>query len=352
MSRYLEYSDPAVSKFQGEREVRERPKRRLSICIAGPEPEFKAYLTKGYKGSSIICCGGRFAVGQLWPNSLSTVVMTLGPGFIYFQYLLPQVVDSPFLDSFLGVSQSVLGALILIAFILASFVNPGIVPRCDTVPKELSVNYFDPHNKPMPRFLQINNITVKQKFCNTCNIFRPPRSKHCQFCDNCVLRFDHHCTWLGNCVGLHNYRFFVCLIYSSTLFLIECIYVVCCIFRKKTGEKYGSQADILDWLSVLWGNLFLVVFQSYCLVLFIAVLLLSVYHTVISLQNLTTNEHVKNYYRENPFDFGPAANCSQIYFHPERVVAKGPDVIKADYDMHPSYSEDGSFDEFEKFDAR
>lgn len=347
MSRYLKYSDPSV--IDREQTLKDPPVPRWPAVIVGPEPEFKTYLTTNYKGGSSVCLGGRSAVGQLWPNTLATMAMTFLPGSAYFVIVLPQILPpgEPIMRSWIGFIQAFLAGVIIVSFMLSSFVNPGIVPRNDDIPRELTANYLDVQGKPLHRFLRISGITVKQKFCLTCNIFRPPRSKHCSFCDNCVLRFDHHCTWLGNCVGLHNYRYFVCLIYSATIFLIQSIYVIFRIFNQTSAATYGDKADFLDWLVSISGQPYLVCFLIYCLFLVVAVLLLSVYHTVISLQNLTTNEHVKNYYKDNPFDYGPLRNCTQIYFHPEKVLAEGPDIILADYDNHPSYSDGLSFDELE-----
>lgn len=345
MSRYLDYSDPKLKLGEVYANT-EKPQPLGPIFVYGPEDVFRNYLSwKSYKGGSLVCCGGRFAAGQLWPNSISTILLTLLPGAFYFKYVLPRALPSGLgWVTFVAVAQFLLAGVIVVSFTLASFVNPGIVPRNDTIPKELE-HHLDVGGQPSHRFLRINNITVKQKFCSTCKIFRPPRSKHCSFCDNCVLRFDHHCTWLGNCVGLHNYRYFVCLIYSSTLFLMECIYVVFCIFSKTMHEDYGPNADIIDWVFTVWEEPRLVGFVLYCLFLMVAVLLLSIYHTVISLQNLTTNEHVKNYYRDNPFDYGGISNCTQIYCHPELVLAVGDDKIEADYVPFGTYSDGLSYDD-------
>ena len=45
--------------------------------------------------------------------------------------------------------------------------------------------------------------------CEFCSKKKFERTSHCKICEKCVLRRDHHCTWLGNCVGYSNTRYFV-----------------------------------------------------------------------------------------------------------------------------------------------
>jgi len=124
---------------------------------------------------------------------------------------------------------------------------------------------------------------------------------------------------------------------------MQCIWSVCHIL----GEVEAASNDwgIVAFFDPIIEEPKLIFLLVYCLVLLVAVLLLSVYHTVITMQNLTTNEHVKNYYRDNPFDFGPLPNCRQIYCMPELVLAVGDDRIEADYVPFGTFSEPLSFDD-------
>ncbi|KAK1883698.1 putative palmitoyltransferase ZDHHC12 [Dissostichus eleginoides] len=49
--------------------------------------------------------------------------------------------------------------------------------------------------------------SLRQRRCGHCLLQQQPmRSKHCQTCQHCVRRYDHHCPWIENCVGERNHR--------------------------------------------------------------------------------------------------------------------------------------------------
>ena len=175
--------------------------------------------------------------------------------------------------------------------ILGCCTDPGILPR-------QGKDFFYTTNRPLQRKVIGGNYIILT-YCYSCSLYRPPRTSHCSVCDNCVERFDHHCIWLGTCIGKRNYKYFYGLIISLTLsgiFQIICaIYYV--VIESKNFEKKENNT-----LLIIFGFSSIAFYNILFLVFFLGKLVLI--HTILIFKNITYYEHVKNkidIYPTNPF---------------------------------------------------
>lgn len=166
--------------------------------------------------------------------------------------------------------------LTLFNLIRGSFTDPGIIPRRNEIA-------YNPRSLNFIR--RINGSLVNMNYCPTCCIFRPPRTSHCAICDNCVERFDHHCMWLGNCVGKRNYKFFFNLVLllnvSGTFQVCYGIYIFIIKANNKGGYKPLSICCMTFCCFVNFA--FIVFFLSR----------LGILHCKLVLKNLTFYEYLK-----------------------------------------------------------
>ena len=69
-------------------------------------------------------------------------------------------------------------------------------------------------------------LFIEYKYCTICHIEQPLRCKHCKTCDHCVATHDHHCPWIGNCVGERNrFSFFWFLQFQFAQ--VVCGFIIC-----------------------------------------------------------------------------------------------------------------------------
>uniref|UniRef100_A0AAZ3PE44 Palmitoyltransferase n=1 Tax=Oncorhynchus tshawytscha TaxID=74940 RepID=A0AAZ3PE44_ONCTS len=240
-----------------------------------------------FPGKNRFYCDGRFIVAQ------QSGVLPLTLGLILVTTVLFFVFDCPFLVKHLTVFIPAIGGVLfvfaVISLLQTSFTDPGILPRATPdeaayIEKQID-NSGSSTYQPPPRTKEvvINQQVVKLKYCFTCKMFRPPRTSHCSLCDNCVERFDHHCPWVGNCVGKRNYRFFYTFIVSLsflTAFIFGCV---------ATHLALNTQTInvVFDFSSCTAVELVI------CFLSVWSILGLSGFHTYLVASNLTTNEDIK-----------------------------------------------------------
>ena len=182
--------------------------------------------------------------------------------------------------------------------IIVSFCDPGIILSFPMKKRIIE-------DRRESKIFQLGYIK-NYKYCDTCSIIRPSRSTHCGDCNNCVEKFDHHCPWIGTCVGKRNYKYFYFFLFILN-FLICLIIIFCLYYLIKRITEIVKENNLLEEnekikniasysLTEVIMSLYIIIYEG---LVMIFVTGLFIYHTKLVLKNMTTKEDIKKFW-ENP----------------------------------------------------
>jgi len=269
---------------------------------------------------------GRFMTGPEPSMLICTSSLLVVPVIVFIVLVLPSMGDRG-APSWLPVPVPVLalpaGLLLVFSMVClfrASFTEPGILPRKD--PKR---GFAGQGVKPQRQDQIINGVKVSLKWCSTCEIYRPPRSKHCAFCNNCVIKFDHHCPWVSNCVGGRNYKFFFCFVFS-TFVLALYVFSVLVVIAIHVGFFKGLFDPYIFTRAATYPALLVLLVFIGCLLFPLGNLM--AFHCYLITKNMTTNEEITGVYPgKNPFSLGYTRNWKQFLQQFQEPTLVEPGVL-------------------------
>lgn len=162
----------------------------VSECCIGPKswrrslsPRTKAVCN--FVGFCLTCC---LIAGLFW---------------IYSHFVFGSAKDT--VSQYIKLSAICFAVTAIVVGFTCHLVDPGTAFPDPTDPGPLD----EGDEQQRSRELQLDNGKPwTQKWCRECRLWRPYRCGHCHMCGKCVLRLDHHCIWMGTCIGERNMRFF------------------------------------------------------------------------------------------------------------------------------------------------
>jgi len=280
-----------------------------------------------WPGNNKFLFDGRAITGPERGAFTGTAVLVGVPMLLFYSSITPSLMK--YRPDLWWLAVAALGGfgLIYVCLFKAHATDPGIIPR-------------EPYHIKGPRIISRvldDGSTIRMRFCDTCHIYRPPRSHHCQDCGNCVEVFDHHCPWIGNCVARRNYRYFIGFLIWTTLMLVL-VFAVCLVVLLSANAEKDSFGSALGEVPTSF------ILMIYTALIFFPVCCLTCYHGFIISTGETTKEEVRRMYaeEENPFDKG----CLLNWWITFCIKAPPSRLTNLRELISPTYLEDG-FDEEE-----
>jgi len=213
------------------------------------------------------------------------------------------------------IAFNIIFSLAMISFLRAVFTDPGYIPDSWSVhPDDLESGE---RTRLMPAVLQ----TQEKKHDGTVRIcrkskpamYKPDRAHYCRVMQRCVLKMDHFCPWLNNCIGFYNHKFFVLFVAYMAMITVFMVVVMTPVFVNIVSNMEQITLDLKDQefhVSLTYLMLCLLSVGLSAFFIFHAYLVLFNYTTIEFLEKRGCQpppDHVNRYH------LGPVGNVCSVF---------------------------------------
>ena len=109
-----------------------------------------------------------------------------------------------------------------VSLFLVSCRDPGIVLDASKSDELFGEGELNPSGKGEYSVLDHHMQGEEEgwRYCGVCEVYQPPDAAHCPDCNVCVDGYDHHCPWMGICIGKDNFKSFMAFNITWLIYLI------------------------------------------------------------------------------------------------------------------------------------
>lgn len=202
-------------------------------------------------------------------------------------------------------------ALLVTCYVRCILVHPGTIPSKEEdpiweyVPQE--PRRGGAGSNQMAGLVHETKRTGDRRHCKWCGKYKPDRCHHCRVCRTCILKMDHHCPWIYNCVGFGNHKYFFLLVFYAA---VACHFITLTMSDTVRASMYDTTPFI---------RMFLVLFGA-TLASFIGIVVTVFFgfHVWLMLKSMTTIEFCEKSVRkrlghdESVYDQGIFGNITAV----------------------------------------
>merc|ERR1719265_438758 len=199
--------------------------------------------------------------------------------------------------------------LVLVCYLRSVLTHPGQIPDNDPSwtfqPQDLRAGSREKDKETNLPLLQEQKRSGERRHCKWCGKYKPDRCHHCRVCRMCILKMDHHCPWLYNCVGFANHKFFFLLLLYSA---IDTHFITWTMIESVT-VALDPETPFLQMFLLLFG-------ETLAGLIALASTMFFIFHVWLMFRAMTTIEFceksVKRVQKSNSFDRGVMGNIKAV----------------------------------------